>query len=74
MKNVTTIREYFVYHRNSGGEYLTNRSRRKDKKYRWVKNKRSVTLLSYDAAQKARLRYGGEIIRVDTIIREKSVY
>ena len=68
---VTNIREYYVYNRETGGEYLTSRSNRRDVKYRWAKDKSKVIHMSYDAAQKARLRYGGELVRVDTVITER---
>lgn len=73
MRHVTTIREYFVYNRDTGGEYLSSRTVRREGKYRWAKDKRSAALLSYNAAQKARQRYGGEIVRVDTVITESPV-
>lgn len=61
--------EYFIVRsRTSGGEYLTvrkNRNGENQTKYRWTKDRRNCAtrLTSYDAAQKARQRYGGDVIR-----------
>ena len=75
MNNVTTYREYLVTTRNSGGSYLTERQTRTadSGKYRWVKDKRQAAYLTYDAAQKARRRYGGSLVRVTTTVVQESV-
>jgi len=64
-----TITEYFIVRdRTSGGAYLSprrNRANANEPKYRWAKKARcsAIRLRTYDAAQKARQRYGGEIVR-----------
>lgn len=75
MKNVTVCREYLVTDRLSGGQYLTERKVRAvdTGKYRWIKDKNRASLLSYDAAQKARQRYGGRLVRVVTTITQEPV-
>ena len=75
MKNVTTIREYLVTNRNTGGVYLTERKQRtiESGKYRWAKSKTNAVLMTYDAAQKARQRYGGSLVRVTTVITQEPV-
>ena len=60
----------------SGGEYLTNRTKRTfgEGKYRWAKTSKSnATLMTYDAAQQAALRYGGEIIRREILTIDQPV-
>lgn len=75
MKSVTTCREYLVTARESGGQYLTERKVRTADtgKYRWIKDKNHAVRLSYDAAQKARQRYGGQLVRVTTVITQEPV-
>jgi uncharacterized protein (DUF2252 family) len=70
---VTKNSQYYVYYRNTGGQYLTESAGNTTGKYRWAKNKNSIALMSYDAAQKARKRYGGFLVRVDTVITEVPV-
>jgi hypothetical protein len=55
--------KYIVRSRTSGGRYLTERETGK-KSYRWAKRGRNAAyrFKSYDAAQKASLRYEGELI------------
>lgn len=64
-----TATEYFIVRdRITGGEYLTTRRSRSNANqpaYRWTKARRSaaVRFATYDAAQKAALRYGGNLVR-----------
>lgn len=67
-KTHVSITEYFIVRdRTSGGAYLALRrsSNANQPKYRWSKGVRSqaVRMTSYDTAQKARQRYGGDVIR-----------
>ncbi len=75
MNSVITCREYLVTVRFSGEQYLTERKVRSTNsgKYRWVKDKNQAVRLSYDAAQKARQRYGGQLVRVTTTIVQEAV-
>ena len=72
---VVTSKEYFVTQRNTGTEYLTERTTRTatSGKYHWVKRKDAVALVTYNAAQKLRQRYGGKITCVTTTVQEESV-
>lgn len=74
--NVDATTCYFVRSAGTGGEYLTNRTKRifGEGKYRWAKTSKSnATLMTYDAAQKAALRYGGEIIRREVLTIDQPV-
>ena len=68
-KTNVIISEYFIVRdRASGGAYLSLRrssSNANQPKYRWAKGFRNqaIRMQSYDRAQKARLRYGGEVVR-----------
>ena len=65
--NTTTI--FYVRNRTTGGQYLVNRASRTAKgKYRWNTDKSEATLMTYDAAQKAALRYGGQVIRREILV------
>jgi hypothetical protein len=63
------VSEYFIVRdRTTGGAYLSRRrssTNANQPKYRWAKanRNRAVRMQSYDTAQKARSRYGGEVVR-----------
>jgi hypothetical protein len=66
--NVTATEYFIVRNRITGGEYLTHRRSRTNMNqpaYRWTKARRSAAqrFATYDAAQKASLRYGGDLVR-----------
>ena len=69
-----TATEYFIVRdRISGGEYLTTRRSRSNMNqpaYRWSKAYRNVAIrfATYDAAQKAALRYGGDLVRCTKVV------
>lgn len=68
LTNVIISEYYIVRDRDTGGTYLSRRrssTNANQPKYRWAKANRcrAVRMQSYDAAQKARLRYGGEVVR-----------
>jgi hypothetical protein len=73
-----TATEYFIVRdRISGGEYLTTRKSRSNANqpaYRWTKAYRNaaVRFCTYDAAQKAALRYGGSLIRCTKVVVQSS--
>jgi len=73
-----TATEYFIVRdRDSGGEYLTNRKSRSNANqpaYRWTKDRRSlaVRFATYDAAQKAAQRYGGDLVRCTKVAIKSS--
>ena len=67
---------YYVRDRDTGGVYLTTRSRRCsncETKYRWVKNKNDAATMSYDAAQKCRQRYGGVLVKATSVVVEEQI-
>lgn len=69
MSTQVIINEYFIVrNRDTGGAYLSRRrssTNVNQPKYVWAKDKRccAVRMQSYDTAQKARSRYGGEVVR-----------
>ena len=73
-----TATEYFIVRdRISGGEYLTTRKSRSNANqpaYRWTKARRSlaVRFATYDAAQKAAQRYGGNLVRCTKVAVQSS--
>ncbi len=73
-----TATEYFIVRdRITGGEYLTNRKSRSNANqpaYRWTKAYRNAAkrFHSYDAAQKAALRYGGTLVRCTKVAVQSS--
>jgi endo-beta-N-acetylglucosaminidase D len=65
---------YFVRKQTTGTCYLTEKDVRDvNGKYRWVKDKTRVAYMSYDAAQKARQRYGGRVVRVTNVTTEETI-
>lgn len=69
-----TYEGYFIRKQTTGTCYLTEKQNRDaNGKYRWVKNKDQLTYLTYDAAQKARQRYGGHIVRVMNVTSEQTI-
>lgn len=74
--NVNTTTSFYVRAAGTGGQYLTERVRRAQGqgKYCWRKtSKNDATLMSYDAAQKAAQRYGGEVIRREVVVLDQPV-
>jgi len=74
---VTATTYFIVRDRISGGEYLTTRKSRSNANqpaYRWTKEGRykSVRFATYDAAQKAALRYGGNLVRCTKVAVQSS--
>jgi hypothetical protein len=71
---IVTASQYFIVRdRISGGEYLSTRKSRSNANqpaYRWSKTNRNAAkrFVSYDGAQKARQRYGGEIVRCIKVV------
>lgn len=73
---ITSMQEVFLVRKQTTGtSYITERLNRTkgDGKYRWVKNKNDAVTLSYDAAQKVRQRYGGNLVKITSIIVEESI-
>lgn len=72
---VTDVREgYLVRTRKTGTAYISERTNRSEEgKYRWVKDKKFATYLTYNAAQKVRQRYGGTIVRVTETVTEQNI-
>lgn len=63
---MTTVREsdcYYVYARDTGGCYISERVNRatSGEKYFWVKSKDAASPLTRNAARKVAKRYGGVV-------------
>lgn len=63
---MTTVKEsdcYYVYCRDTGGRYITERANRAPtgEKYFWVKSKTAASPLTRNAARKVAKRYGGVV-------------
>ena len=60
---MSKITRFYVYDRNSGGCYLTERADQSNGKYRWIKSRAlAVRFNSRSAAGRAARKLGGSVV------------